>query len=49
MVAITRIMIKGSKIVLLDEATGPVDPMTEKIFQQVIDTLTSSKTVVIIA
>src|SRR5262249_27032281 len=32
MVAITRILIRGPKIILLDEATGPFDNMTENIF-----------------
>ena len=49
MVAITSILIRGSKIVLLDEATGPFDHMTEKIFQRAIDILKSSKTVIMIA
>jgi ABC-type multidrug transport system fused ATPase/permease subunit len=49
MVAITRIMVRGSKIVLLDEATGPFDHMTEKIFHQAIETMKSSTTVIMIA
>lgn len=49
MVAITRIMVRGCKIVLLDEATGPFDHITEKIFHQAIDTIKSSKTVIMIA
>jgi ATP-binding cassette, subfamily B, vacuolar membrane transporter HMT1/ACLQ len=49
MVAITRIMIRGCKIVLLDEATGPFDHMTERIFQRAIDALKVSKTVIMIA
>jgi ABC-type multidrug transport system fused ATPase/permease subunit len=49
MVAITRIMVKGSKIILLDEATGPFDHLTEKIFHQAIDTMKSTKTVIMIA
>jgi ABC-type bacteriocin/lantibiotic exporter with double-glycine peptidase domain len=43
------IMIKDSKIVLLDESTGPFDHMTETIFQQTIDILKSSKTLIMIA
>jgi ABC-type multidrug transport system fused ATPase/permease subunit len=49
MVAIARIMIRGSKIVLLDEATGPFDHMTEMIFQRAINILKSTKTIIMIA
>ncbi|CZS92369.1 uncharacterized protein RAG0_02782 [Rhynchosporium agropyri] len=49
MVAITRIIGRGSKIILLDEATGPFDHLTEKIFHQAIDTMKSTKTVIMIA
>lgn len=49
MVAITMIMIKGTRIILLDEATAAFDPTTEEIFQKAIETLKSSKTVIMIA
>ena len=49
MVAITMVVIKDTRIILLDEATAAFDPMTEKIFQNAIETLKSSKTVIMIA
>jgi ATP-binding cassette subfamily B protein len=49
MVAITMIMIKGSRIILLDEATAAFDPKTEKVFHRAIETLKSLKTVIMIA
>ena len=49
MVAITRIIVRGSKIILLDEATGPFNHLTERIFHQAIDTMKSTKTVIMIA
>ncbi|KAH8661700.1 P-loop containing nucleoside triphosphate hydrolase protein, partial [Tricladium varicosporioides] len=49
MVAITMAMIKNSKIVLLDEATGPFDPIMEQSFQNALQILKFSRTVIIIA
>jgi ABC-type multidrug transport system fused ATPase/permease subunit len=49
MVAITRIMIRGCKIAVFDEATGPFDHMTGEIFEKAIDTMKVSMTVIMIA
>jgi ABC-type multidrug transport system fused ATPase/permease subunit len=49
MVAITMVVIKDAKIILLDEATAAFDPMTENIFQSAIETLKYSKTMIMIA
>jgi ABC-type multidrug transport system fused ATPase/permease subunit len=49
MVAIAMVMVRGPKIIILDEATGPFDQMTENIFHQAIDSMKSSKTVIMIA
>lgn len=43
MVAITIVMIKGSKIVLLNEATAPFDPKTEMIFQRLYRSLSPQR------
>jgi ABC-type bacteriocin/lantibiotic exporter with double-glycine peptidase domain len=49
MVAIAMVMVRDPKIIILDEATGPFDHMTEKIFHQAIDSMKSSKTVIMMA
>jgi ABC-type multidrug transport system fused ATPase/permease subunit len=49
MVAITRIMIRGCKIAVFDEATGPFDHMTGEIFEQAINKMKVSMTVIMIA
>ncbi len=48
-IAIARAMIKGSPIVILDEATSFTDPENEYYINQAIDKLLESKTVIIIA
>lgn len=49
MLAITMVVIKNTQIILLDEATAAFDPVTENIFQRAVETLKSSKTVIMIA
>ncbi|TDE56540.1 ABC transporter ATP-binding protein [Nonomuraea mesophila] len=47
--AIARTLLKGTEIVVLDEATAFVDPENEVALQAAIDTLVTDRTVIIIA
>ena len=48
-IAIARIMLKNSKIILLDEATSSVDSETEALIQTALQRLTRGKTTFTIA
>lgn len=48
-ISIARAILKDAPIILLDEATASVDPENEKLIQSAINSLVSSKTLIIIA
>ncbi len=48
-ISIARAMLKDAPIVILDEATASVDPENEADLQKAIETLTSGKTLILIA
>ena len=48
-IAIARAMLKGSPIVILDEATAFIDPENEAVVQRAISALTAGKTLIVIA
>jgi ATP-binding cassette subfamily B protein IrtA len=48
-IAIARIMLKNSPIVILDEATAAIDPHNEYLIQEAISNLSRDKTVISIA
>ena len=48
-IAIARAMLKDAPIVLLDEATASLDPENDRLVQTAIDSLISSKTLLVIA
>jgi len=48
-VTIARALYKGPKILLLDEVTSALDPISERVAQDAIDKLTQGRTVLIVA
>lgn len=48
-IAIARAMLKDAPIVLLDEATASLDPENDRLVQAAIDSLVTSKTLLVIA
>jgi len=49
LLALTRIFLKDPKLIILDEASSKVDPVTEKLIENTIDKLLKNRTVIIIA
>jgi ATP-binding cassette, subfamily B, bacterial len=49
LVALTRVLIQGPRIFILDEATASVDPFTELQIQQALDMIMADSTAIIIA
>ena len=49
LLALTRIFLKDPKLIILDEASSKVDPVTEKLIENTIDKLLENRTVIIIA
>jgi len=48
-VSITRAIIKGVDIIMLDEATSSLDSITEKLIQEALDELIKDKTTIVVA
>ena len=49
LVALARVLLKGPEIVILDEATASVDPLTEALIQEGLDELLRDRTALVIA
>ena len=49
LVAIARVLLQDPAIFILDEATASVDPLTETLIQEGLDTLLSNRTSIVIA
>lgn len=49
LVALTRVLVQGPSIFILDEATASVDPFTESQIQQALDLIMANSTAIIIA
>ena len=49
LVALARVLLKGPEIVILDEATASVDPLTEALIQEGLDELLRDRTAIVIA
>ena len=48
-IAIARSIVSDPKVLLLDEATSALDPKAEKIVQQALDNVSTSRTTIVIA
>jgi ATP-binding cassette subfamily B protein len=49
LVALTRVLLQNPSIFILDEATASVDPLTETLIQEGLDTLMAGRTSIVIA
>ena len=49
LVAIARVLLQDPSIFILDEATASVDPLTETLIQEGLDTLLGNRTSIVIA
>ncbi|PIP96517.1 MAG: hypothetical protein COW00_10180 [Bdellovibrio sp. CG12_big_fil_rev_8_21_14_0_65_39_13] len=49
LVALTRVVLKGPSLMILDEATANIDPVAEKLIHHAVDKLMQDKTCLIIA
>lgn len=49
LLSFTRALLKNPQILILDEATANIDPKTEKVLQQAMNTLLEGRTAIIIA
>ncbi|MCY4008361.1 MAG: ABC transporter ATP-binding protein [Anaerolineaceae bacterium] len=49
LVALARVLLQNPKIVILDEATANVDPLTETLIQEGLETVMADRTAVVIA
>jgi len=49
LVALARVLIQDPRIVILDEATASVDPLTEALIQEGLDTVLKGRTSIVVA
>ncbi len=49
LICITRLMLRDSKVVLLDEATSSIDVLNEQLIQKAFDKIMSGKTTIVVA
>lgn len=49
LVALARVLIQNPRIVILDEATASVDPLTEALIQEGLDTVLEGRTSIVVA
>lgn len=49
LVALARVLLQNPKIVILDEATANVDPLTETLIQEGLETVMADRTAIVIA
>ncbi|NPV66885.1 MAG: ABC transporter ATP-binding protein [Anaerolineae bacterium] len=49
LVALARVLLQDPRIVILDEATASVDPLTETLIQEGLDTVLADRTAIVIA
>src|SRR6185312_9497073 len=49
LIALARMILQGPEIIIMDEATASIDPLTEAQIQEALDLLTRERTAIIIA
>jgi ABC-type multidrug transport system fused ATPase/permease subunit len=49
LVALARVLIQNPRIFILDEATASVDPLTEALIQEGLDTVLQGRTSIVVA
>ena len=49
LLAFTRVLLKNPSLVILDEASSRLDPVTEQLLERAIDRLLANRTAIIIA
>jgi ABC-type multidrug transport system fused ATPase/permease subunit len=49
LVALARVLLQNPAIIIMDEATASVDPLTEALIQEGLDTILQNRTAIVIA